>query len=175
MRNWGDRDSPISPKPFLITVFRLSFERLLFANVSTGHGTGAQVQRRLTASDNKGLEDPLDDRGLNKKGVVIRGRHLLHLAPIQEAAVRVRAMANALVLAPVLSFSDATAPYSSDVKTRRVRTAPVRSCYFQRVRKLHMSLAEVGILDRPQSPSPSQPNSPKALTHPHPHSYTHPH
>ncbi|KAG0420604.1 hypothetical protein HPB47_003384 [Ixodes persulcatus] len=79
------------------------------------------VQRRLTASDNKGLEDPLDDRGLNKKGMVIRGRHLLHVAPIEEAAVRVRAMANALVLAPVLSFSDATAPYSSDVKTRRFK------------------------------------------------------
>ncbi|CAN8008180.1 unnamed protein product [Ixodes pacificus] len=90
----------------------------------TGYRTGQlelMVQRRLTASDNKGLEDPLDDRGLNKKGMVIRGRHLLHLAPIQEAAVRVRAIANALVLAPVLSFSDATAPYNSDVKTRRFK------------------------------------------------------
>ncbi|CAN8008182.1 unnamed protein product, partial [Ixodes pacificus] len=88
----------------------------------TGYRTGQlELMRRLTASDSKGLEDPLDDRGLNKKGMVIRGRHLLHLAPIQEAAVRVRAMANALVLAPVLSFSDATAPYSSDVKTRRFK------------------------------------------------------
>ncbi|CAN8003126.1 unnamed protein product [Ixodes hexagonus] len=88
----------------------------------TGYRKGQlELMRRLTASDSNGPEEPLDDRGVDKRGEVIRGRHLLHLGPVGEAAVRVRALANALVLAPVITFSDATAPRSSDVKTRRFK------------------------------------------------------
>lgn len=79
------------------------------------------VHRRFTSFDNKGTDQPLNDLGVDKKGIVIRGRHLLHLGPPDVAAARVRQLANSIVQAPLLTFSEATSPNMRSLETRSFR------------------------------------------------------
>lgn len=90
-------------------------------------GTGYQpgtielmIHRRHLGSDGKGdIAQPLNDLGVDRKGLVVRGRHLLHLGPLAEAAWRVRQLSN--VMAPVLAFSDGTSPQTRALETRPFR------------------------------------------------------
>ncbi|KAL1438490.1 hypothetical protein MTO96_048097 [Rhipicephalus appendiculatus] len=71
--------------------------------------------------DGKGVMQSLNDLGVDRKGLVVRGRHLLHLGRMDVAAVRVRQLANALVMAPVLAFSEGISPQTRTVETRNFR------------------------------------------------------
>ncbi|XP_077490308.1 lysosomal alpha-mannosidase-like [Amblyomma americanum] len=90
-------------------------------------GTGYQpgtielmIHRRHTGSDGKGgSTQPLNDLGVDRKGLVVRGRHLLHVGPLADSAWRVRQLAN--VMTPVLAFSDGTSPETRSVETRPFR------------------------------------------------------
>ncbi|KAH9365769.1 hypothetical protein HPB48_016845 [Haemaphysalis longicornis] len=79
------------------------------------------VHRRFTSFDSKGTDQPLNDLGIDKKGIVVRGRHLLHLGSPIVASQRVRQLANSIVLAPLLTFSEATSPSLRSLETRSFR------------------------------------------------------
>lgn len=79
------------------------------------------VHRRFTSFDSKGTDQPLNDLGVDKKGIVVRGRHLLHLGSPIVASQRVRQLANSIVLAPLLTFSEATSPSLRSLETRSFR------------------------------------------------------
>lgn len=72
--------------------------------------------------DTKGPQEPLNDLGADTRGQVIRGTHLLHLGTREEAIARIRALANAVVLKPVLAFSDAMFHNAASLITRKVNT-----------------------------------------------------
>ncbi|KAH7942927.1 hypothetical protein HPB52_002702 [Rhipicephalus sanguineus] len=79
------------------------------------------IHRRFMGHDSKGVMQSLNDLGVDRKGLVVRGRHLLHLGRMDVAAVRVRQLANALVMAPVLAFSEGISPQTRTLETRNFR------------------------------------------------------
>ncbi|KAH6942206.1 hypothetical protein HPB50_001775 [Hyalomma asiaticum] len=79
------------------------------------------IHRRFMGHDGKGILQSLNDLGVDRKGLVVRGRHLLHLGRMDVAAVRVRQLANALVMAPVLAFSEGISSQTRSLETRNFR------------------------------------------------------
>ncbi|XP_075400979.1 lysosomal alpha-mannosidase-like [Tenrec ecaudatus] len=80
------------------------------------------VHRRLSTDDKKGLEEPLMEMGPNKKGLTVRGHHLVLLDKTQNAAASHRLLAEREVLAPqvVLAPSEGSLSYSSGSPHRKV-------------------------------------------------------
>uniref|UniRef100_A0A1X7VKL5 Alpha-mannosidase n=1 Tax=Amphimedon queenslandica TaxID=400682 RepID=A0A1X7VKL5_AMPQE len=63
------------------------------------------VHRRLLYDDKRGVGEPLDELGVNGKGLIIRGKHLLILDTIDDSAYTQRMMAEELMMTPELSFT----------------------------------------------------------------------
>src|SRR5699024_2148108 len=70
------------------------------------------VHRRLLHDDAKGVGEALNETGVDGRGLVIRGRHLLQLAPIDQAARQHRPRAQEMFMAPVVGFSRYTGSQS---------------------------------------------------------------
>ncbi|XP_053907882.1 lysosomal alpha-mannosidase [Cuculus canorus] len=58
------------------------------------------VHRRLLYDDGRGVGEPLLEPGATQQGLVVRGRHLILLDPVESAAERHRLLAQELVAAP---------------------------------------------------------------------------
>ncbi|XP_075400920.1 lysosomal alpha-mannosidase-like [Tenrec ecaudatus] len=80
------------------------------------------VHRRLSTDDKKGLQEPLMEMGPNRKGLTVRGRHLVLLDKTQNAAASHRLLAEREVLAPqvVLAPSEGSFSHSSGSPRRKV-------------------------------------------------------
>lgn len=63
-----------------------------------------QLHRRLQYDDSFGVDEPLNEEGVDKKGLVARGRHLLYLGSIEDSQRKLRQISNKLVYAPQFSF-----------------------------------------------------------------------
>ena len=63
------------------------------------------VHRRLLYDDLFGVSEELNEPGLDGKGLVIRGKHMLLLNPISESAKSHREIAQQLFMEPLISFS----------------------------------------------------------------------
>ncbi|EDV26091.1 uncharacterized protein TRIADDRAFT_63890 [Trichoplax adhaerens] len=68
------------------------------------------VHRRLLYDDARGVGEPLNEKGVTGKGLIIRGVHYLTLAPPSDSAKLHREQGEALLLRPYVSFSNS---YSS--------------------------------------------------------------
>ena len=64
-----------------------------------------QVHRRLLYDDGRGVREPLNEPGINGKGLIIRGKHLLILDTVDNSAYTQRMMAEELMMIPELSFT----------------------------------------------------------------------
>lgn len=62
------------------------------------------VHRRLTMDDGFGMDEALNEPGEDGRGLVVRGKHRLVVADIQESVRQMRMMSKSLHLRPVLSF-----------------------------------------------------------------------
>ncbi|KAI2808070.1 carbohydrate binding [Blomia tropicalis] len=71
------------------------------------------VHRRLLHDDGFGVGEALNEPGVDNKGLIIRGRHLVQFSDIKTAASKHRPKAQQLFMAPVLSF----VPDVSDYET----------------------------------------------------------
>ncbi|KAK8778255.1 hypothetical protein V5799_020406 [Amblyomma americanum] len=70
----------------------------------------AQLHRRYNIDDDLGVEEPLDDRGINDEGIIAKGRHRLHLGTPREAADVLRTAALQEVYRPVYMFYPSPLP-----------------------------------------------------------------
>ncbi|XP_045146219.1 lysosomal alpha-mannosidase-like [Echinops telfairi] len=79
------------------------------------------VHRRLSTDDKKGLKEPLMEMDPNRKGLTVRGRHLVLLDKTQNAATSHRLLAEREILAPqvVLAPSDGSLSCSSGSPLRK--------------------------------------------------------
>ncbi|XP_064479703.1 lysosomal alpha-mannosidase-like isoform X3 [Ornithodoros turicata] len=68
------------------------------------------VHRRHGQWDSDEIGEPLNDQGVDKRGQVLRGRHLLHMGKVDHAASRLRDLLFLVLRMPVLAFADATSP-----------------------------------------------------------------
>lgn len=68
------------------------------------------LHRRYMEDDGVGIDEPLDDRGVNGEGIVAMGRHRLHLGTPQEAAQILRTTALQDVYRPVYMFYPSPLP-----------------------------------------------------------------
>ena len=64
-----------------------------------------QVHRRLLYDDSRGVREPLNEPGIDGKGLIIRGKHLLILDTVENSAYTQRMMAEELMMIPELSFT----------------------------------------------------------------------
>ncbi|KAM6307824.1 LOW QUALITY PROTEIN: lysosomal alpha-mannosidase, partial [Podargus strigoides] len=78
------------------------------------------VHRRLLYDDNRGVGEPLVELGADKRGLVVRGRHLVLLDTPEAAAERHRPLAQELVTAPYAVLAPGGGP------ARRPRQPPRR-------------------------------------------------
>ncbi|OTF77929.1 lysosomal alpha-mannosidase precursor-like protein [Euroglyphus maynei] len=63
------------------------------------------VHRRLLHDDYFGVGEPLNEPGVDGHGLVIRGRHLLLLDQVEQAAVKHRPLAQEMFMEPIISFT----------------------------------------------------------------------
>ncbi|CAN8002061.1 unnamed protein product, partial [Ixodes hexagonus] len=63
------------------------------------------LHRRYFVDDGLGVDEALNDRGADGEGVVVKGRHLLHLGTPREASLVMRRAALQQVYRPVILFS----------------------------------------------------------------------
>lgn len=69
------------------------------------------VHRRLLHDDHFGVGEPLNEPGVDGKGLIIRGRHVLQLSSLDEAGKGHREAGREMFLEPILSFVPDVAPY----------------------------------------------------------------
>lgn len=69
------------------------------------------VHRRLLHDDHFGVGEPLNEPGVDGKGLIIRGKHVLQLSTFDDAAVKHREMAQSMFLEPIISFVPDVASY----------------------------------------------------------------
>ncbi|XP_077532022.1 lysosomal alpha-mannosidase-like isoform X2 [Haemaphysalis longicornis] len=62
------------------------------------------LHRRLQYDDSFGVEEPLNEIGVDKRGLVARGTHRVFLGTIEDSERLLRTLANRLVFAPQFSF-----------------------------------------------------------------------
>ncbi|XP_064486646.1 lysosomal alpha-mannosidase-like isoform X2 [Ornithodoros turicata] len=63
------------------------------------------VHRQHVTDDHLGLEETLNDRGADGKGIIVRGKHFLHVGNIEESRHTIRNLALRQVYRPVTMFS----------------------------------------------------------------------
>ena len=63
------------------------------------------VHRRLLHDDYFGVDEPLNEPGVDGHGLVIRGRHLLLLDTLEKAAEKHRPLAQEMFMEPIISFT----------------------------------------------------------------------
>ncbi|XP_072140452.1 lysosomal alpha-mannosidase-like [Dermacentor andersoni] len=68
------------------------------------------LHRRYFIDDALGVEEPLNDRGVNDDGIIVKGRHRLHLGTPKEAADLMRRAALQEVYRPVYMFYPSPLP-----------------------------------------------------------------
>ncbi|XP_075729136.1 lysosomal alpha-mannosidase [Rhipicephalus microplus] len=68
------------------------------------------LHRRYFIDDDLGVEEPLNDRGVNDEGIIVKGRHRLHLGTPKEAADLMRRAALQEVYRPVYMFYPSPLP-----------------------------------------------------------------
>ncbi|XP_072144341.1 lysosomal alpha-mannosidase-like [Dermacentor andersoni] len=62
------------------------------------------LHRRLQYDDSFGVEEPLNEIGVDKRGLVARGTHRVFLGSIEDSERMLRSMANRLVFSPQFAF-----------------------------------------------------------------------
>lgn len=77
-----------------------------------------QLHRRYFVDDDLGVEEALDDRGAGGEGVVVKGKHFVHLGTPREALLFMRRAALQQVYQPVVLF--AHTPFAP-IPKKRVR------------------------------------------------------
>ncbi|XP_069124923.1 lysosomal alpha-mannosidase-like [Argopecten irradians] len=75
-------------------------------------GIQLMVHRRLLHDDGLGVGEPLNETGIDNKGLVVRGKHYVYLGGIEESSAFHRKMALRLYMAPSLSFMPNVTKYS---------------------------------------------------------------
>lgn len=68
------------------------------------------LHRRYFIDDELGVDEPLNDRGVNDEGIIVKGRHRLHLGTPKEAADLMRRAALQEVYRPVYMFYPSPLP-----------------------------------------------------------------
>ncbi|XP_064458721.1 lysosomal alpha-mannosidase-like [Ornithodoros turicata] len=63
------------------------------------------IHRRLQYDDGFGVEEPLNELGIDSKGLIAKGKHLVYLGTIADSERLLRTVSNRLVYAPMYSFS----------------------------------------------------------------------
>ena len=125
------------------------------------------VQRRILADDNRGVGEPLNETGLDGKGLRVRGFHFVQIAPVAVASERLRALAGhalfhehlqfatnkaaspaAYIAANKVTYSMLAAPLPPNL---HVVTLHVQSPTMALVRVAHMFAAGEGALSAPAS------------------------
>ncbi|OWF45655.1 lysosomal alpha-mannosidase-like [Mizuhopecten yessoensis] len=79
-------------------------------------GIQLMVHRRLLYDDGLGVGEPLNETGLDHKGLVVRGKHYVFLGGFEESAAFHRKMALRLYMAPSLSFIPYVMKYTNWTK-----------------------------------------------------------
>ncbi|XP_064262483.1 LOW QUALITY PROTEIN: lysosomal alpha-mannosidase-like [Passer domesticus] len=82
------------------------------------------VHRRLLRDDSRGLGEPLDERGADGRGLVVRGRHLVLLDTAAAAAEQHRPRAQESVTPPALALAPGTGPRLRQVSGLRRALPP---------------------------------------------------
>lgn len=85
--------------------------------------SSSQVHRRLLVDDERGVSEPLLETDTGDK---VRGRHLVILSSVSDAAARHRLLAEQEVLAPqVVLAQGGSSPYHSQAPKMQVRGSEV--------------------------------------------------
>lgn len=63
------------------------------------------LHRRLLVDDHRGVGEPLDEKGVSGKGLIVRGKLCLTLAPPKSSGALHRELGEKLLLEPVLAFA----------------------------------------------------------------------
>ncbi|RLV64017.1 hypothetical protein DV515_00017680 [Chloebia gouldiae] len=78
-------------------------------------GDTCDVHRRLLNDDNRGLGEPLDEPGVDGRGLVVRGRHLVLLDTVVAAADQHRPRAQEMVTSPSVVLAPGPGPHLHQV------------------------------------------------------------
>ncbi|XP_041364286.1 lysosomal alpha-mannosidase-like [Gigantopelta aegis] len=70
------------------------------------------VHRRLLYDDSLGVHEPLNETGLDRKGLIVRGSHYMFLDSIDSSAALHRDLAEKLFMAPSISFTTEKMAYA---------------------------------------------------------------
>lgn len=81
------------------------------------------LHRRYFIDDDLGVDEPLNDRGVNDEGIVVKGRHRLHLGTPKEAADLMRRAALQEVYRPVYMFYPSPLPANARKQHSELRVA----------------------------------------------------
>ncbi|KAL1415454.1 hypothetical protein MTO96_006803 [Rhipicephalus appendiculatus] len=81
------------------------------------------LHRRYFIDDDLGVEEPLNDRGINDEGIIVKGRHRLHLGTPKEAADLMRRAALQEVYRPVYMFYPSPLPANARKQHSELRVA----------------------------------------------------
>ncbi|XP_033744911.1 lysosomal alpha-mannosidase-like [Pecten maximus] len=90
-------------------------------------GIQLMVHRRLLHDDGLGVGEPLNETGLDHKGLVVRGKHYVFLGGIGESAAFHRKMALKLYMAPSLSFMPNVMKYAKWTKQFQTKWSGMNS------------------------------------------------
>ncbi|XP_029840933.2 lysosomal alpha-mannosidase [Ixodes scapularis] len=64
------------------------------------------LHRRLQYDDSFGVEEPLNEMGVDSEGLIAKGKHLVFLGSVAESQRKLRTVGNSLVYAPLYAFQD---------------------------------------------------------------------
>ncbi|CAN7991738.1 unnamed protein product, partial [Ixodes pacificus] len=64
------------------------------------------LHRRLQYDDSFGVEEPLNEMGVDSEGLIAKGKHLVFLGSVPESQRKLRTVGNSLVYAPLYAFQD---------------------------------------------------------------------